>query len=184
MKLIVGLGNPGAKYNLTRHNAGFMVIDSLAKEYVVNVNSKEKQALVAKLHIGREKVILAKPQTFMNNSGQSVRALADYYNIDAQDIMVIYDDLDLEVGRIRVRPKGGHGGHNGIRSIIDHLGQKNFARLRVGIGRPEYGTVTDYVLGKFSREESKKVNKTLEEAVEAIKLYLESDLNDVMNKYN
>ncbi|WP_018248276.1 aminoacyl-tRNA hydrolase [Orenia marismortui] len=184
MKLIVGLGNPGAKYNLTRHNAGFMVIDSLAKEYVVNVNSKEKQALVAKLHIGREKVILAKPQTFMNNSGQSVRALADYYNIDTQDIMVIYDDLDLEVGRIRVRPKGGHGGHNGIKSIIDHLGQKKFARLRVGIGRPEYGTVTDYVLGKFSREESKKVNKTLEEAVEAIKLYLESDLNDVMNKYN
>lgn len=184
MKLIVGLGNPGFKYETTRHNVGFMVIDYLAKEYREEVSSKEKKALVAKTRIAGEKVILAKPQTFMNNSGEAVRALADYYNIETEDILVIYDDLDLEVGQIRLKPKGGHGGHNGIRSIINHLGNKEFNRLRIGIGRPAYGTVVDYVLGKFNKEEDSSIKDAIEQSASAIKLYLEIDLNKAMNKYN
>ncbi|OCL25752.1 aminoacyl-tRNA hydrolase [Orenia metallireducens] len=184
MKLVVGLGNPGFKYEATRHNVGFMVIDYLAKECKEEVSSKEKKALVAKTRIGGEKVILAKPQTFMNNSGEAVRTLADYYNIQAEDILIIYDDLDLEVGQIRLKPKGGHGGHNGIRSIINHLGTKEFNRLRVGIGRPLYGTVVDYVLGKFSKEEEDTIKEAIKESASAINLYLETDLNKAMNKYN
>ncbi len=184
MKLIVGLGNPGSKYNSTRHNIGFMVVDGYAQSLDLNINGKEKNALVAKTNISGEKVIFAKPQTFMNNSGQAVRALADYYNISSDEIIIIYDDLDLNVGQIRVKTKGGHGGHNGIKSIINHLGTKDFNRLRIGIGRPEYGTVVDYVLGRFSKKESDIIENTLDKVKNAIDDYLRKDINQVMNRYN
>jgi PTH1 family peptidyl-tRNA hydrolase len=184
MKLIVGLGNPGPKYKGTRHNAGFMVVDKLADKYNIRLQKEEKKALVAKERIKGEKVILAKPQTFMNESGLAVQKLASYYNIDAADVLVIYDDLDLEQGELKIKPKGGHGGHNGLRSVINCLGESSFARVRIGIGRPEYRSVTDYVLGKFSSDERKNVEDTITKGSKAVELFLDGNLNKAMNKYN
>ncbi|WP_027339790.1 aminoacyl-tRNA hydrolase [Halonatronum saccharophilum] len=184
MKLVVGLGNPGPKYETTRHNAGFLAIDKIADYYRVNINSKEKKALVAKARVGGEKIILAKPQTYMNNSGQAVRALADYYNIVSEDIIIIYDDLDLDLGKIKIKKKGGHGGHNGIKSIFSHLGTKEFTRLRVGIGRPEYGNVVDYVLGRFSKQEIKVLEPLLDDIRGATELCIEEKVDKAMNRYN
>lgn len=137
MKCIVGLGNPGKKYDKTRHNAGFMVLDEWAERNNWSFSQKKFNGLYTMERIDGEKVVLLKPQTYMNLSGESLRPLMDYYDLDVEDILVIYDDLDLPPGKIRLRKKGGHGGHNGIRSIIDHLGTKEFKRLRVGVGRPE-----------------------------------------------
>ncbi|MGM0501102.1 MAG: aminoacyl-tRNA hydrolase [Bacillota bacterium] len=184
MKLVVGLGNPGSKYKDTRHNAGFMVVDRLADKYNFRLSKEEKKALVAKERIKGEKIILAKPQTFMNNSGQAVQQLANYYKIEPKDVVVVYDDLDLDAGQLKIKPKGGHGGHNGVKSIINCLGAKNFSRVRIGIGRPEYRTVTDYVLSKFSREEKKEVEDALEKGAKAVELFIAGKLNQAMNKYN
>lgn len=184
MKLVVGLGNPGRKYKDTRHNAGFMVIDRVADKYNIQLRKEERKALVAKERIKGEKVILAKPQTFMNKSGVSVQQLADYYNLDTADILIIYDDLDLDVGQLKIKPQGGHGGHNGIRSVINLLGSKNFARVRIGIGRPEYRSVKDYVLSKFSSEEEEEIDQVLRSGVKAVEYFLDSNLDQAMNKYN
>ncbi|GAB6099767.1 aminoacyl-tRNA hydrolase [Halanaerocella petrolearia] len=185
MKLVVGLGNPGTKYQSTRHNAGFMVVDKLADYYHTRISCEEHKAMVGKIKVSGETVILAKPQTFMNKSGQAIEKLVSYYQIDIEDILVIYDDLDLKPGQLRIRPKGGHGGHNGLKSIFACLGEKKFSRIRIGIGRPEQGTVTDHVLGRFTKDEWSQVDETLDQAREAVKLYLDKDdLNLVMNKYN
>ena len=184
MKLIVGLGNPGRKYKDTRHNAGFMVVDELAAKYNINLRKEEKKSVVAKERLKGEKIILAKPQTFMNKSGQSVQELANYYKIASEDILIIYDDLDLDPGQLKIKPKGGHGGHNGVRSVINCLGAKNFARVRIGIGRPEYRSVTDYVLEKFSSEERNQVEDALNNGVKAVELFIEDNLDQAMNKYN
>ncbi|MCK8817029.1 aminoacyl-tRNA hydrolase [Natroniella sulfidigena] len=184
MKLVVGLGNPGYKYQFTRHNVGFMVLNLLADEHNLNLKREEKKAIVGKLRVGSEKVILAKPQTFMNNSGQAVRSLADYYNIEFEDILIVYDDLDLELGRFKIKPKGGHGGHNGIKSIFNHLQTKEFPRLKVGIGRPEHRSVVDYVLGEFSQQEEKELESVLTTACDAIKVFLTEGLQQAMNQYN
>src|SRR5699024_2668635 len=136
MKCIVGLGNPGRKYRKTRHNIGFMVIDELLDRHQWKLDKSKFNGDYVLENYQNEKVMLLKPQTFMNLSGESIRPLSDYYNIDMKDILVIYDDLDLPTGKIRLRQKGGHGGHNGIRSTLNHLGQKDFKRLRIGIGRP------------------------------------------------
>ena len=185
MKLVVGLGNPGIKYEKTRHNVGFMVIDKLVDYYGLNLGKEEQKAVVFKKRIKGEKVIFVKPQTFMNNSGEAVGGLASYYKIDKkEDIIIIYDDLDLQAGQIKIKPKGGHGGHNGIKSIFKHLGVKDFPRVRIGIGRPVNMKVTDYVLGRFSKDEKDSINKALEVARDAIKIHLEDSLQQAMNKYN
>ena len=184
MKLIAGLGNPGRKYKNTKHNAGFMVIDRLAEKYNLSLRKEERKAVVAKKRIKGEKIILAKPQTFMNKSGTSLGKLVDYYKLDLANVLVIYDDLDLDLGQIKLKPKGGHGGHNGLKSIINHLNSKEFARLRIGIGRPEYRTVKDYVLSKFAAEEENKVETALKKGVKGAELFIEGDLAQAMNKYN
>lgn len=186
MRIIVGLGNPGTKYEQTRHNAGFMVIDELLNRYNWELNKTKFNGKYAVELLEGEKVILLKPQTYMNLSGESLRPLMDYYHIAKEDIVVIFDDLDLPAGKIRLRQKGGHGGHNGMRSIIDHLGTKDFNRIRVGIGRPDHPMpVIDYVLGKFSKEEQDKVQASIEHAADACEEWLKgADFQQVMNKFN
>jgi len=154
MKLFVGLGNPGRKYAETRHNVGFMVIDELASKWGVSMNEEKKfKGEIGSTHVNGEKVILLKPTTYMNLSGESVQAVMDFYDLINEDIIVIYDDLDMEVGKIRGREKGSAGGHNGIKSMILHLAGEEFKRFKIGIGKPSYGKPTDYVLGKFTVEE-------------------------------
>ena len=184
MKLVVGLGNHGYKYQFTRHNIGFMVIDDLADCYNLKINKKDYNSLYNTTRIKREKVILAKPQTFVNKSGLAVRKIADYYNVELDDILVIHDDLDLETGDFKIKSKGGHGGHNGIKSIINHLSSKEFARIKLGIGKPDKRAVKDYVLGKFSDAELKKMNSAVNSAVKTIELFCQDKLQQAMNKFN
>ncbi|MBA2176994.1 aminoacyl-tRNA hydrolase [Halobacillus locisalis] len=185
MKCIVGLGNPGKKYEKTRHNIGFMVLDELADQNHWSLTQKKFRGVYTAEHVDGEKVLLLKPQTYMNLSGESVRAFMDYYDIDVEDVLVVYDDLDLPPGKIRLRKKGGHGGHNGIRNMIDHLGTKEFKRLRVGIGRPEApATVIDYVLGEFPKSESEAVADSIEQSVKACEAWIGMSFNEVMNEFN
>ena len=185
MKLIVGLGNPGREYAGTRHNIGFGVIARLSDEYRIPLNSKEHKAVCGKGFIEGEKVILAQPQTFMNLSGESVRSIADYYKIEPEDIIVAYDDIDLEVGQIRVRRKGSAGGHNGIKNIISHLGTNEFPRVKVGVGaKPQGGDLVNHVLGHFSKEDEKKIDEVLDEAVAAVETIVTQDVDVAMNRFN
>lgn len=185
MKCIVGLGNPGRKYKKTRHNIGFIAIDELLHRHQWSLNKHKFNGDYALEHYQNEKVILVKPQTFMNLSGESIRPLVDYYNIDLKDVLVIYDDLDLPTGKIRLRQKGGHGGHNGIRSLIDHLGSKDFKRLRIGIGRPtEAMPVVDYVLKSFAKQEKEAVIDGIHKAADACETWLEKPFDQVMNEFN
>ncbi len=185
MKCIVGLGNPGKKFEQTRHNIGFMIIDELARRHQIKLKKKKFNGLYALESINGEKVVLLEPQTYMNLSGESIRPLVEYYEIDLSDIVVIYDELDLPQGKIRLREKGGHGGHNGIRSIIDHLGTKEFKRIRVGIGRPSTPMpVPDYVLGAFSKQEQQTMDQVVEKAADACEAWLEKPFLEVMNEFN
>ena len=185
MKLIAGLGNPGKEYAGTRHNIGFVVIARLSDEYNIPLNSKEHKAVCGKGFIEGEKVILAQPQTFMNLSGESVGRMADYYKIEPEDIIIAYDDIDLEVGQIRVRRKGSAGGHNGIKNIIAHLGTNEFPRVKVGVGaKPQGGDLVRHVLGRFSKEDEKKMDEVLDEAVKAVVTIVTQDVDAAMNQYN
>ena len=186
MIIIAGLGNPGKEYETTRHNAGFMTIDMLAKKYNIDVIEKKHKALIGKGVIEGTKVILVKPQTYMNNSGESLREVVDYYKADAEsDLVVIYDDITLDVGGLRVRKKGSAGGHNGIKSIIAHLGTENFKRIRVGIGeKPSKMDLADWVLGYFPKADLKNLEEAMEDAVDALKLILNDEIDEAMNKYN
>lgn len=183
MKLIVGLGNPGAEYAQTRHNIGFMVINELAAKLDVTTEKKQHKALISQVKMGTEKVILAKPQTFMNLSGQAVVALMNWYKLAPEDLLVIVDDMDLPPGTLRVRKNGSAGGQKGLQNIIDLLGTQDFARMRVGIGRSAYGAV-GHVLGKISEEESKAIGPAIETAVEAVRVWVLEGTSVVMNKYN
>jgi PTH1 family peptidyl-tRNA hydrolase len=185
VKLIVGLGNPGSKYELTRHNIGFLLVDQLADKYVPAGFRQKGQVLVAEGAIVGEKVLLAKPQTFMNLSGQGVVPLAQFYKILPPDILVVYDDLDLEVGKIRLRTKGGAGGHNGIKSIIQLLGTEEFPRLRIGVGRPPADEdAADYVLSRFTKEEWPVITKVIASGVTAVEAFLKEGMQQAMNIYN
>ncbi|WP_394883250.1 aminoacyl-tRNA hydrolase [Clostridium baratii] len=183
MFLIVGLGNPEEKYNNTRHNIGFEAVDYIADKYNIDINRKKFKGVYGEGFIGNEKVILMKPTTYMNLSGECIREVIDFYKLSNEDILVIYDDISLEVGRIRIRPKGSAGGHNGIKSIINHLGTDEFSRIKIGVGQPK-GDLVNHVLGKFSKEE----NEVLEESLEATKLATETiikeDTQAGMNKFN
>jgi len=185
MKLIVGLGNPGKKYEQTRHNIGFMVIDSLSQKYNITMTEKSKfKGIIGQTNIGNESVILLKPTTYMNLSGESILAVKQFYNINDTDILVIYDDLDLVSGKIRIRQKGSAGGHNGLKSIIQNLGNQNFHRLKIGIDRSERIPVVDYVLGKFTKEQLPHIEQAIELSVNAVNDWIVQEIIYVMNKYN
>ena len=184
MILIVGLGNPGKEYEGTRHNCGFMVIDELAKRFNVEVNQNKFKGLYTKFKYHGEDVVLLKPQTYMNLSGESVAAIMQFFKIKREDILVIYDDLDMPVGKLRLRRSGSAGGHNGIKNIIAHLDSQNFNRIRVGIDRHKYMKVVDYVLSRFSNSELEAINQGIDNAVDAIVDYLDHDFDYIMNHYN
>lgn len=185
MKLIVGLGNPGKKYESTRHNIGFMVIDQLCKVHQLNIalKSKFKGELVQGM-IKNETIVLLKPQTYMNLSGESVLAVKNFYNIENKDILVIYDDLDLETGKIRFRQKGSAGGHNGIKSIISCLNSETFHRLKIGIDRDDRIDVVNYVLGKFTKQQIQFIDDAMSQSINAVEDWVTQDITFVMNKYN
>ena len=185
MYLIVGLGNPGREYEHTRHNSGFDAIDVLAGKLGADVKEKMHKGLCGKGMIAGEKVILLKPQTFMNLSGESVRAAADFYKIDAEHMIVLYDDIDLDVGKLRVRAKGSAGGHNGIKNIIAHMGTQEFPRVRIGVGaKPDRMDLADYVLGRFSQVERPVMEDAFEEAAEAAIAVVEDGIDAAMNRFN
>ena len=186
-KLLVGLGNPGDKYFETKHNVGFMLIDQLAKKQNVTfTHDKIFQADLASFFFNGEKIYLVKPTTFMNESGKAVHALLTYYGLDIEDLLIIYDDLDMEVGKIRLRAKGSAGGHNGIKSIIKHIGTQDFKRVKIGIGRPKGGiTVVHHVLGKFDRDDYITILNTIDKVDNAVNYYLQSgNFEQAMQKYN
>ncbi|MEK4078442.1 aminoacyl-tRNA hydrolase [Solibacillus sp. FSL K6-1126] len=185
MKLIIGLGNPGKPYEHTRHNIGFDVIDELANRWNAPLNQTKFNGMYATVHRPEGKVILLKPLTYMNLSGECVRPLMDYFDIEIEDIIVIYDDLDLETGKLRLRSKGSAGGHNGIKSLIQHLGTQEFNRIRVGVSRPPAGMkVADYVLAKFSKEDQPIVKEAVEKSCDAVETALTKPFLEVMNKFN
>lgn len=185
MFLIVGLGNPGKKYAETRHNLGFRVIKDLAEKHRIDVSGIKKMALIGQGIILRKKVILAQPQTFMNLSGQSVVSLINYFKIPLENCLIIYDDLDLEPGKLRMRKAGGHGGHNGIRSIIDSLGTKDFPRLRIGIGRPKnLMPARDFVLKQIDQAEMSLIEQAISLSCQGIELWLEQGIEQAMNQIN
>lgn len=184
MKLIAGLGNPGDKYAYTKHNIGFMIISKLAEKY--NITSSYKfDGLYGDFFLAGEKILLFEPLKYMNKSGQPIFKIMDYYGLESSELLVIHDDLDLELGQLRFKQKGSSGGHKGIKSIINSIGTKEFKRLKIGIGRPpEYLTVPDYVLTKFAAEEKEIVESVTAEAVSAVELMLNENLQKAMNKYN
>ena len=186
MFVIVGLGNPGKKYENTRHNAGFLAIDALADKYGISISEKKHKALCGSGVIEGNKVVLVKPQTFMNLSGESVRSIMDFYKIDPEeDMLVIYDDISLAPGNIRIRKKGSAGGHNGIKSIIAHAGTQNFMRVKVGVGeKPSGWDLADYVLGHFTDEDNVKLKKIMPDIIQAVTLMVQGDVDKAMNDFN
>ena len=186
MVVIAGLGNPTQKYEHTRHNIGFDVIAYLADQYNISVNTRKFKGLCGSGFVEGQKVTLLKPQTFMNLSGQSIREAVDFYKLNpAEELIVIYDDIALDPGYLRVRRKGSAGGHNGIKDIISHLGSQEFLRIRVGVGeKPESFDLADYVLGRFPAEERKKVDEAVRCAADAVGLMVQSRTDEAMNLYN
>lgn len=185
MKLIIGLGNPGSKYQSTRHNIGFLALDAIASRHDISVSLKGFDALYGKGKIRDVPVLLAKPQTFMNISGVSVRKLVDYFKIDLENIIVIHDDIDLPFNTMRLKTGGGHAGHKGIISIIDELGDPAFIRVRIGIGKPQDGfAVEKYVLEAFTEDELKLLPNITERVSDAVTVILSSGIQAAMNQYN
>ena len=184
MKLIVGLGNPGRDYENTRHNSGFKVMDLIAQELHVNINMDKFKGLYVKTTVQGESVVLLKPQTYMNLSGESVRAVMDFFKIEKKNLLVIYDDLDLPVGKIRLRQKGSAGGQNGIKNIIQHLGSQEFDRIRVGIGKDDHIPTVDYVLGKVRKEDLQEYEESLVDAKNAAIHAITHDFDVTMNQFN
>jgi PTH1 family peptidyl-tRNA hydrolase len=183
--LIAGLGNPGRQYAANRHNVGFRCVEQLATHHSLSFDKQQKRALVALGNVGEQRLVLVKPQTFMNESGRAVAPLFHFYKVQPGRLLVVYDDLDLPLGTVRLRPEGGSGGHKGMRSIIEHLGDQGFPRLRIGIGRPP-GRMdpADYVLQDFSAEEKPLLEETLGHAVTAIETWLREGVDATMNRYN
>lgn len=186
MFVIVGLGNPGKKYENTRHNAGFIAIDALASKYGISISEKKHKALCGTGIIEGNKVLLVKPETYMNLSGESVRSVMDFYKIDPEeDMLVIYDDISLAPGNIRIRKKGSAGGHNGIKSLIAHTGTQNFMRIKVGVGeKPSGWDLADYVLGHFSEDDNTKLKETMPDIIQAAVLMIQGDVDKAMNDFN
>lgn len=183
MILIVGLGNPGKQYEQTRHNIGFDVIDYMANKYNIDVNREKFKGLCGEGFIENKKVILLKPLTYMNLSGESIRELANFYKLENDEIIVVYDDISLDIGKLRIREKGSAGGHNGIKSIIQNLGRDEFPRVKVGVGQPKDNLV-NHVLGKFSKEDREHVENVIPVVSDAIAEIVKNDAKESMNKFN
>ena len=186
MYVIAGLGNPGKQYDNTRHNIGFMTIDRLAEQENIDILEKKHKAVIGKGTIAGQKCILAKPQTFMNLSGESIRELVDYYKVDeTAELIVISDDISLDVGQLRIRKKGSAGGHNGLKNIIAHLGHEQFIRIKMGVGeKPKGWDLADYVLGHFSKEDQAKMDEAFKDAADAAEMILDKGMDAAMNHYN
>ena len=184
MKLIVGLGNPGSEYEKTRHNVGWMVLDAFARKFRIEVSRHEKNAMTGTGRVAGGSVMVARPLTYMNLSGDSVRLLVNAYIESTQDLIVVYDDIDLPLGKLRIRPNGSAGTHNGMRSIVEELQTENFPRLRVGIGSADQGRLRDYVLDEFTPEEQPAIDLAIARAVDALVLFCRGDLRRAMNEYN
>jgi len=185
LRLVVGLGNPGNKYEDTRHNAGFLVADKIAQDFNLSFNKTKFDTIFGRGFIEDVDVVLAKPMAFMNRSGPSLQKLAHYFRIPGEDMLVIHDDIDLAFGRLKIKEKGGHGGHNGIRSIMDAFGGGDFDRLRIGVGRSEAGeNVTDHVLGRFSGDKAEKVARVIAVARDAVVTVLSEGTKFGMNAFN
>lgn len=186
MYIIAGLGNPERKYDGTRHNIGFSAITAICDAYDISLDIRKHKALCGKGYIEGQKVLLAEPQTYMNLSGESVRELVDFYKIDPEsELIIIYDDIALAPGKLRIREKGSAGGHNGIKSIISHLGTQNFNRIRIGVGeKPSGWDLADYVLGRFSSDEEPVIREALDQVVFACRVILTEDTGAAMNQFN
>jgi len=184
IRLVVGLGNPGNTYHETRHNAGFLVLDKVAETLSIAMDRRKFDVVMGRGLIGNHEVILAKPQAYMNRSGPPVLKLANYFRVLCEEMLIVHDDIDLALGRIKIKEKGGHGGHNGLRSLIDAFGGGDFARLRVGIGRSEAFTVTDHVLGRFNAAEIKVFDQIIRQARDAIVMILDKGTQEGMNTFN
>ena len=185
MIIIAGLGNPGKEYEGTRHNAGFDTLDFLADKYGISISGFEHHALVGKGYINGNKVLLMKPQTYMNLSGVAIRNILDYYKEDISSLIIVYDDIALPVGKLRVRSKGSAGGHNGIKSIINELGTQEFSRVRVGVGeKPPRWDLVDWVLGRYSKEDKETMEESFKRAGSAIECIVETGIGSAMNKFN
>lgn len=185
MYIIAGLGNPGSEYEYTRHNMGFRVIDVLAEEYNISVDEKKHKGLIGKGVIEGQKVVLVKPQTFMNLSGECIREVMNYYKETPENFIVVFDDISLDVGKLRVRPKGSAGGHNGIKNIIAQLGTEEFARVKFGVGdKPKGCDLVNHVLGRFAKEDEELAKSRLKIAAEAIVCVMKEGCEAAMNKYN
>lgn len=184
--IIAGLGNPGAKYEMTRHNAGFLAMDLLAIEENMDIKKLKHHALVADAVINGKRCLLMKPQTMMNNSGEAIGEAARFYKISPEKVIIIYDDISLDVGQTRIRRKGSAGGHNGIKSIIAHLGSESFPRIKVGVGKkphPDYDLV-NWVLGRFPKEQESDLKSALENSTKALRLIVDDQIDKAMNLYN
>lgn len=185
MKIIIGLGNPGRDYENSRHNVGFLAIDEIAEKHGITLNENRLKGMMGKGVIEGEKVFLVKPVTFMNNSGECVRAIIDFYKLTADDVIIIYDDVDLEPGQLRIREHGSAGSHNGMKSIIKHLGTEAFVRIRVGVGaKPEGWDLADYVLAKLTGETGDATKTGIKKAAEALDVILKKGISDAMNEFN
>lgn len=184
--LVVGLGNPDRKYTLTRHNSGFLCVDEFAEKNNVKINKLKFKAVVADAVIGSHKVILMKPQTYMNNSGEAVKEAAAFYKIPPEKIIIIFDDISLDVGKLRIKRKGTDGGHNGIKSIINCVGSTDFPRIKLGVGKkphPDYD-LADWVLSEFKKDESVPLKSAIDNACDALLLILDGKIDEAMNKFN
>lgn len=183
--LITGLGNPGREYRFNRHNVGFMLLDKLAEHLEVSFSRLESKALVTKTNYSNARLILVKPQTYMNNSGQAVGSLLRFYKVPLENLFVVYDDVDLPLGTIRIRSGGGSAGQKGMKSIIERLGSQDFPRIRIGVGRPPGRmSAADYVLQDFSSDEKTLISETLDRGVEATLMFVREGLETAMNRYN
>lgn len=184
MKLIVGLGNPGADYERTRHNVGWWVVEAFARKFRIAIDTHEKAAMTGSGRVAGGAVMVAKPLTFMNLSGDSVRLLVNAYLDSTDDLMIVYDDIDLPLGKLRIRPNGSAGTHNGMRSIVVTLGTERFPRLRVGVGAPDRGKLRDFVLDEFAADEQPVIDRAVVRAVDALVLFARGDLRRAMNEFN
>lgn len=185
MYIIIGLGNPSREYQATRHNIGFDAVTRISDDYSISLDMKKHKAVCGKGMIGGERVILAQPQTFMNLSGESVRELIDFYKVSNEEIIVIYDDISLDVGQLRIRKKGSAGGHNGIKNIISHLGTDEFMRIKVGVGdKPKDWDLADYVLSRFPKEDEDKIREALKKSSMACETIITKGIEAAMNLYN
>lgn len=185
MHIIVGLGNPTREYTATRHNIGFDVITRISDDYNISLDMNKHKSLIGRGVIEGEKVVLAKPLTYMNLSGEAVRELKDFYKVSTEEIIIIYDDISLDVGQLRIRGKGSAGGHNGIKNIISHLGTDEFPRIKVGVGdKPKGWDLADYVLGRFKEEEQEAIREILKKASQACACIINKDIETAMNNFN